>query len=210
MPIPPPPPRPPAECFATIILWLNRAVAARSFRNALPGPLIVLIWKRVNRIGLKFAALAARIRAGKFHPRQPPATPPKRDGKRRREKNPLPQGFCWLVKLVPQAAVYGSQLSYLLAEPEMAALVAAAPGQMRRTLRPLCHMLGLAPPPLLALPPKPRPPKPPRPPPEPRPPPPPPPPFSRPPPDMPAWMRLGSQRRPWWSVIPIRGPPGRR
>ncbi|MDA8250055.1 MAG: hypothetical protein M0Z28_12880, partial [Rhodospirillales bacterium] len=40
-------------------------------------------------------------------------------------------------------------LRYLLAEPEMAALVAAAP-QMRRLLRPLCRMLGvrLPPPPV--------------------------------------------------------------
>ncbi len=52
---------------------------------------------------------------------------------------------------------YGSQLQFLFAEPEMAALLAAAPAAMRRPLRSLCRMLGVEPPPILALPPRARP-----------------------------------------------------
>jgi hypothetical protein len=40
------------------------------------------------------------------------------------------------------AAQFGSQLQYLLADPEMMALVAASP-RIRRTLRPLLWMLGI-------------------------------------------------------------------
>jgi hypothetical protein len=40
------------------------------------------------------------------------------------------------------AAQFGSQLQYLLADPEMKALIAASPS-MRRTLRPLLWMLGI-------------------------------------------------------------------
>jgi hypothetical protein len=40
------------------------------------------------------------------------------------------------------AAQFGSQLQYLLADPEMVALIAASP-RMRRTLRPLLWMLGI-------------------------------------------------------------------
>jgi hypothetical protein len=47
---------------------------------------------------------------------------------------------------VPEAAAFGAQLQHLLADPEMAALVAAAP-QAGRVLRPLCRMLGVRPPP---------------------------------------------------------------
>ena len=59
---------------------------------------------------------------------------------------------------MPQAVGYRSQLEHLLRDPEMAALLAAAPTAMRRPLRSLCRILGLPPPPILALPPRPKPP----------------------------------------------------
>jgi hypothetical protein len=85
----------------------------------------------------------------------------------------------------------------------MVALLEAAPVPMRRALRPLCRMLGLPTPPILApilAPPerKPRPPRakaaaaPER---KPRP----------PTPELPAWMRIGPPRRDW-SLARIRGP----
>jgi hypothetical protein len=40
------------------------------------------------------------------------------------------------------AAQFGSQLQYLLADPEMIGLIAASP-RMQRTLRPLLWMLGI-------------------------------------------------------------------
>jgi hypothetical protein len=40
------------------------------------------------------------------------------------------------------AAQFGSQLQYLLADPEMMGLIAASP-RIRRTLRPLLWMLGI-------------------------------------------------------------------
>ncbi|MBV8095775.1 MAG: hypothetical protein JOY71_02935 [Acetobacteraceae bacterium] len=54
----------------------------------------------------------------------------------------LPSGFGWLIRLVPGAAIYGSQLQHLLADPEMAALLADLP-QAGRILRPLCRMLAI-------------------------------------------------------------------
>jgi hypothetical protein len=64
----------------------------------------------------------------------------------------LPRKAGWLIPLVPEAAAAGSQLRHLLADPEMAALVEAAP-QMGRLLRPLCRSLGVRLPP--GLPPQP-------------------------------------------------------
>ena len=58
----------------------------------------------------------------------------------------LPHGPLWLVRLVPQASAYGSQLQHLLADPEFAALAETVP-QMRRLLRPLSRMLGVRLPP---------------------------------------------------------------
>jgi hypothetical protein len=56
--------------------------------------------------------------------------------------------FGWLCGAVPSlarrfgAAQFGSQLQYLLGDPEMMALIAASP-RMQRTLRPLLWMLGI-------------------------------------------------------------------
>ncbi len=118
-----------------------------------------LIWLRLRRTGARFAKLAARVRAGEL-----PATARRsasgasaqsaesraeRQAKRRKSDDPadrlakrLPRGFAWLLRLVPEAAVYGSQLNHLLSDPEMVELLTAAP-QMGRLLRPLCQMLGI-------------------------------------------------------------------
>ena len=55
----------------------------------------------------------------------------------------LPTGKAWLIKALGWEAVgFGSQLRTLLAEPEMAALLAALP-RAQRVLRPLGRMLGV-------------------------------------------------------------------
>src|SRR5579859_4017940 len=116
-------------------------------------PLALLILDRIRGIAQRFARLATRIGAGKYMPRRPAAAPRRRTAPRPCRPNPLPQGFAWLIKLVPEAAVYGSQLQFLFADPEMAALLEAAPASLRRPLRSLCRMLGVTPPPILAPPP---------------------------------------------------------
>ncbi len=63
----------------------------------------------------------------------------------------MPCGFGWLLRVTPEAASCASQLQHLLADPEMAALLAADPS-MGRVLRPLCRMLAVEPPQALRLP----------------------------------------------------------
>jgi hypothetical protein len=153
-------PRTPVECLSTILLWLSGAVDAHCRNGRLAAPLMMLIMNKIRGIKQRFADLAARITAGKFFSRHRPAATQRQHTERRPPPpNPL-QGFAWMIKLVPGTAVYGSQLQYLLAEPEMAALVAAAPTAMGRPLRSLCWMLGISPPPILTAPARPRPPRP--------------------------------------------------
>ncbi len=132
----------PADRFALLIEALCRAVAARARAQRLAGPLLILVWSRLHRMALRFAALAARVRTGRL-PARLAARRPSRSGPPPRL---LPHGFAWLVRLVPEAAASGSQLQHLLEDPELAALLAAAP-QAGRILRPLCRMLGVRPPP---------------------------------------------------------------
>jgi hypothetical protein len=60
----------------------------------------------------------------------------------------FPYTFAWLCGAVPSlprrfgAAQFGSQLQYLLGDPEMMGLIAASP-RIRKTLRPLLWMLGI-------------------------------------------------------------------
>jgi hypothetical protein len=139
------------------MLWLTRAVDGPSMWGPLSRPLALLIMDRIRTINRAFARLAARIRAGTHLPRRPADTPRQRTGPHPRRKNPLPQGFAWLVKLLPETAVYGSQLQVLFADPAMATLMQAAPASLGRPLRSLYHMLGVIAPKILAPPPPTRP-----------------------------------------------------
>ena len=143
------------ERFALIIEALCQAAAARSARGWVAVAIANLIWMRLRRTGARFAKLAARVRSGELPAAarrsasgasdQPSDFRAERQAKRRRSDRPaerLPRGLAWLLRLVPEAAVYGSQLNHLLSDPEMVALLEAAP-QMGRLLRPLCQMLGI-------------------------------------------------------------------
>ncbi len=146
-------PLPPAERLARIIDDVCKAAAARAPRGFLAIPILMLLWARLKRMSFRITRLAARAAAGTLRtppraaPRQPlsrrpPATPPRR----------LPRRTGWLCQPVPAACAYASQLQHLLSEPDMVALLDAAPG-IDRLLRPFCRMLGVARP---KLPPRPR------------------------------------------------------
>ena len=136
-------PLPPAERLARIIDDVCKAAAARAPRGFLAIPVLLLLWARLKRMSLRITRLAARAAAGtlpttpRASPRQPlarrpPATPPRR----------LPRRTGWLCQPVPAACAYASQLQHLLSEPDMLALLDAAPG-IERLLRPFCRMLGV-------------------------------------------------------------------
>ena len=144
----------PAERFAMIIQGLWEVVAAQSIGKRMPDGLIHLLWTRLRRLGQRFAKVVAQLEAGTL---RPPGPLRSRPGRARPDRPPpelrVPNGFGWLVwRIGWQAAGRGSQLEYLLRDPEMQALLAAAP-QLAAMLRPLCRMLaiktaGLLPPPV--------------------------------------------------------------
>ena len=149
----PPLPRTAAEQFITIVRCLSAAVTAMMAGNQLPASLIKLVVDRLRGIQHRFVYLAARLRDGTHVVRQRAATASKRPGQPP-PQNPLPTSFGWVLPLlpIPQGGGFRSQLDFLLNDPEMAALLEAAPASLRRPVRSLCRMLGLEPPPILALP----------------------------------------------------------
>ena len=149
MPIPPP--RSPAESFATLLRCLGHAVVAMMGGERLSLQVIALIMGRIREINQRFARLAASLAAGTYKPRRYHGR--KAAAPRPRRRSPVPQNFGWLLPLVPQAVQYRAQVEHLLLrDPAMAALIAAAPAPMARVFRPLCWMLRLEPPPILARP----------------------------------------------------------
>ncbi len=154
-----------AQTFGLIMAALCRAVAARSNTRTrwatpiepLPGPLIIAIWARFQKINNRFQKLVVLIRAGKLPPERvrspeeaarraerraekaacdpPPASPPPRTR--------LPRKFGWVRAMVPcDGGNLADQMGHLLTQPEIAELIAATP-RMARLLKPLCHMLGI-------------------------------------------------------------------
>ena len=162
-----PPPRTPVEAFRDIINRLMMAVETQRLCGLLAIPLRVLIGTRITDIRVRFYRLAEQIAAGTYKPRRPSAKPRKRSATPRPwQPSPLPTHFGWLYTLMPsemyRLSVVGprNQLERLLRDdPEMAALIQAAPDAMRQPLRSLCWMLAIKAPPILARPRRPRRPK---------------------------------------------------
>ena len=139
--------------FTLLIEALCASVAA-SHARGLAGPVIVLIWGRLRRMAARFAAATAipaapgrASRPARSSPAQSRAAALSRRGADARPR--LPGGFGWLIRLSPAAACHGGQLQRLLADPEMAALLAASPRMgaraaaavpdaRRRSRRPVC------------------------------------------------------------------------
>jgi hypothetical protein len=149
-----PEPTDPAERFDRIMRSLQRAVADNHVARGVSGPLVLLIWNFLGGIINRFAAIVAKLRTGTLpaprspRPRAPkprapfPAAESPAPAKPPRKKRLLPNAEMWLVKLLGwHVGGLGSQLEHLLKDPDMAALIAAAP-QLGRLLRPLCRALG--------------------------------------------------------------------
>ncbi|MCC6716387.1 MAG: hypothetical protein IT555_00740 [Acetobacteraceae bacterium] len=143
-----------ATLFANILTGLRAAIGAHLGRDRTRADLFMLAWARIGRAAQRFQRLFDRWQAGAL-----PRPRPSRAGRpgTKREKPHFPTGRAWLVAAVGyQAAGHASQLQHFLARPDLADFLAAAP-QAGRILRPLCRMLGLTPPAMLALPIRPQP-----------------------------------------------------
>jgi hypothetical protein len=141
------PPVPPdlSQRLASIIKLLRCAIETHGLRNPASLPLILLVSVQLARAVNRFAALARRVRAGTAAIRgRPPAATP-RPTAARPPKPTFPRRFFWLVNIAPghQMAAGRGYFRNLLAEPDMAAFLQAAP-QAARIFRPLCRILGIA------------------------------------------------------------------
>jgi hypothetical protein len=125
----------------------------------LAAPIVNHIIGRLRGAKAQLARLAARVAAGTFAPRRVAARP-RPDPVKPRPQIPRRRPFGWLRPLLPDAVPAAGYLEHLLQDPAMVALMRTAPAQVARIVRPLCWMLRMKPPPILARPrPKPVPPE---------------------------------------------------
>jgi hypothetical protein len=147
-----------ATRFARIVEGLCGVVAARggarSAPPVLPAPSVVLVWNWLRRLAAQFAAGVSRpARAPRAallrsdtqapSPRAPRSSEPRASGAGSPAPR-VPRGVAWLIRLVPETVVYGSQLHHLLTDPAFAPLLEGRPA-LGRALRPLCRALGIDP-----------------------------------------------------------------
>jgi hypothetical protein len=142
-----------AERFAYFAEGLKKVLWAAGPKGLIAAPAWMLVFNRLNRMRVRFAALVARFLAGTLPaPRAARARPA---AAARSEAPPpppsVPRRFGWLMWRKPDVpplreAVAGWRfhLEMMLEDAELKALLAAAP-QAGRILRPLCHMLGIRP-----------------------------------------------------------------
>ena len=130
---------------------LRAAVANHSARERTRMPILVLAYYRIGRAAQRFQFLFARWQANTL-----PTPRPSRAGKPRKScaKPGFPTGRAWLAANRHDVCGFASQLQHLFSHPDLPAFLVAAP-QAGRILRPLCHMLGIEPPPGATLPPRP-------------------------------------------------------
>ncbi len=131
--------------LSAVIRGVRGAVGGWGVRGLLGTALVLLLYRRLGQIGLRMERLVARFQAGRLRPAGVRAVVdaavvrPKRD----RGVRVWPYAFGWLVRVASyEAAGFGSQLRAVLEQPEMVALLTAAP-QAARILRPLCRMLAI-------------------------------------------------------------------
>lgn len=139
--------------FVMILEGIYAATAAR-FKSV--GWTVAMVWavcNRVRRVERRVVKLLALYRAGVL-PAEVASVRRSRAAEQRNRNAAmvvlprcptakLPRRFGWLLPLVPcVAANLASQLQGVLAEPQMAGLLAASPSA-RRALRPVCRMLAI-------------------------------------------------------------------
>jgi hypothetical protein len=151
-----------ASRFALGVAGLRDMLIAHVIRTNYAQPFLVLLSMRLDRLRRRIASLSQRLAEGHLPAPVPNAPPAERaapsSSSTPRGRPLLPAAPGWLFDLDIRFATYAEYFRNLLDQPEMAALLVAAP-QLRRQLRSVLRPLMAELPPVLA-PPRQKPPRP--------------------------------------------------
>ena len=147
-----------SQRLSRIVVSLSQSLTIYAPRVKMPFALCQSISRRLIRLHDRLRVLIVRgpmpVRPKRATPRNPPKKP--KPASQNQEFYP-PTNFGWLSSMFPGTDISAkrSHLLILLDEAETQSLITSHP-MLARSLRPLCHMLGIKPPPCLKLPLKPR------------------------------------------------------
>ncbi len=142
--------------FARFISGLREVVAVSIEHNPALMTIAARLWNRLTEAAERFAVIAAHpVARTRRRPAEPtpgpedampadPAPAHRMPARPTRPRRPLPRGFGWLARMAPETVPSGVDFAYLLAQPELAELLATAP-RLWRVLRPVCRMFGITP-----------------------------------------------------------------
>jgi hypothetical protein len=117
-------------------------------KYGLTRPLMDMVRRRLRRLGARFTKVTEQVAAGEL---PDPARPARRTASPRsaatadpsvRPAVALPRNRGWMTDLVPETNHFRVTMNWMFAQPTVKALIAAAPVQVGRVLRPLCWMFG--------------------------------------------------------------------
>jgi hypothetical protein len=128
--------------FSRILSDLRAAIAVVAARERGLSALLVIVWGRVSRVGVRVERLLALWRAGKLPAvRAPRMRESERVSADVARRTRIPSGRGWLALRAWEVRAFGSQLAHLIAtDAEFARFLAEVP-QAARILRPICRML---------------------------------------------------------------------
>jgi hypothetical protein len=140
----------PAELFEFLIGALCGVIELVGARHGLSDAVMGRIWRRVRRLGDRFARLVEQVRAGGFcdammrRSRAASERPAEPEVVRwKRLPGVIRRYVGWLVSLLRETDGSKDRMYWILARPEVKALLAEAPLHFGQILRPLCRMLGV-------------------------------------------------------------------
>jgi hypothetical protein len=142
--------------FASLVGALCGTLFRRANMHHPLYPLLMFVQNYIGRTQRRFARLVARCRAGDIPPPIRPRAPRGAAGNGAHAPEPpaapspgrnfrLPGSHAWLLRTMPLLRDALGQLEHLLRDPDLLALMQAAPDHFRRVLRPLCRLMGATP-----------------------------------------------------------------
>ncbi len=133
-----------------ILAGMRSALAPHVNHHTPRTPVFLAAYNRIGRAAARLVTLYTRWKNNTL-----PALRPSRPRTTQAPQKPyFPAGRAWLAgRTDHHVRGHASQLQHLLAQPEMAEFLTQVP-RAGRILRPLCHMLGIEPPPAIRPPPK--------------------------------------------------------
>ena len=145
-----------SQRLTRIVAHLAQSLTLYAPRVKMPVSLCQTLSRRLTRLMDRLRTLIERGPLPPRPARAAPRNPPKNPKPDTTEFYP-PTNFGWLSLMFPGTDISAkrSHLLILLDEPETQSLITGHP-MLARSLRPLCHMLGIKPPACLKLPPRPR------------------------------------------------------